>query len=176
MDMDFCRRCGTPLETISGHVYRCQNGHTIYANASPTVAIFIVTPENDVLLAVRGIEPWKGSLDTFGGFLDGAESFEDAAARELQEELGLERHHYEPLNYLASGSGKYPFAGEAPAIVTVSFWTRLVGEPSLTPSDDVAAIKRIPISALRTEDFHNEDIRIGARKLQELFPGPEGQQ
>ena len=122
------------------------------------------------MLAVRGIEPHKGMLDSFGGFLDGAETFETAAARELAEELALTPHDYEPLKYLTSGAGQYPFRDEVLPVISVFFWTRLTTTRVLTPRDDVAAIQTVPLGGLDLSLLHDQDIRVGIQALQRLFP------
>ena len=71
MEMNFCRRCGTPLAHKGGNAYTCTNSHQLYVNAAPTVGVFLIADDGQVLLARRGIEPGKGLLDTFGGFADG---------------------------------------------------------------------------------------------------------
>lgn len=167
MEMNFCRRCGTSLTNVENHIYKCENGHTIFANSSPTVGVFFVTPDNEVILSVRGIEPHKGMLDSFGGFLDGQETFEDAAVRELREELSLEPNEYEPLKYLASGIGNYPYQRETLPVLSALFWTRLLTDKPLKPSDDVAAIRTVPLHEVNMDELHDEDIRIGIRVLRQ---------
>ncbi len=170
MEMHACRRCGAALQQTLPNTYTCPNNHLIFANSSPTVGVFFVTPDNHVLLSVRGIEPHLGMLDSFGGFLDGAETFEAAAARELTEELSLSPTDYEPLSYLTSGTGKYPFKGEVLPIVSVFFWTRLITTKALTPRDDVAAIQSLPLHDLDLALLHDADIRTGIKALQRRFP------
>ncbi len=131
MDMNFCRRCGQTLTKINSHTFKCVGGHTIYANAAPTVGIFILTDKNEVMLSVRGIEPKKGMLDSFGGFLDGAESLEKAAARELQEELSLGPEDYETLQYVTSSASSYVFGSEAITVMSSFFWTRFHTKSSI---------------------------------------------
>lgn len=166
--MAFCRRCGSSFNDTTNHVYICANGHTIYANASPTVGIFFVTDDNQVLVSRRGIEPFKGQLDSFGGFLDGAESFEQAAARELQEELSLSLTDYEPLQYLCSHQGAYPLAGEVIPITSVFFWSRLTTSRPLQPLDDVAEIVSVPLFEFKSDEV-GEDIRAGIARLQQII-------
>jgi ADP-ribose pyrophosphatase YjhB (NUDIX family) len=170
MEMKACRRCGAPLTPTEPGAFQCSNQHIIYANSSPTVGIFFVTEDSQVLLAVRGIEPHKGMLDSFGGFLDGTETFEAAAARELTEELMLTPADYEPLRYLTSGAGHYPFKGEVLPVITVFFWTRLTTTAELTPRDDVACIKSLPLHDLDLTLLHDQDIQLGIQALQRLFP------
>lgn len=167
MEMTYCRRCGSGFNDTTNHVFICANGHTIYANASPTVGIFFLTNDNQVLVSRRGIEPFKGQLDSFGGFLDGAESFEQAAARELQEELSLAPADYEPLEYLCSHQGAYPLAGEVIPITSVFFWSRLTTDRALMPFDDVAEIVSVPLFEFNSDEV-GEDIRAGIKQLQHI--------
>lgn len=166
MEMNFCRRCGTSLAQFNGHTYKCTNGHTIFANCSPAVGIFFVTSDNQVIFSVRGIEPHKGMLDAFGGFLDGEETFEAAAIRELKEEVNLEPGDYGDLNYLTSGIGHYPFKGETLPVVSLMFWARIDSEKVLIPSDDVEAVKKLPLNEIDFALLHDDDVRTGIRELQ----------
>jgi ADP-ribose pyrophosphatase YjhB (NUDIX family) len=170
MEMNFCRRCGEPLKRLRNHVYECSNGHTLYANQSPTAGVlFVSSDKKRVLLSTRGIEPHKGTLDTLGGFLDANESFEDAAARELHEELDLNPEDYGPLNYITSGYDSYPYQGENMPFVTVLFWTNLKTDRALQPADDVAAVNWYSIADLKPKQLHANDIRKGIYELQRLL-------
>lgn len=168
MEMNFCRRCAAPLTHQSGKVYECASGHTMFASPVPTVGIFFLTPEQEVIVSVRGIEPRKGMLDSFGGFVDDEESLEEASVRELIEELGLQKTDYEPLQYLTSAVGHYPYQGEAYQVVSAFFWTRIKPGVQFTPQDDVAATETIPLHEVDMSQLHDEDIRVGIRALQEL--------
>lgn len=170
MEMNFCRRCAAPLTHQSGKVYKCDHNHTIFANSAPTVGIFFLTPEQEVIVSVRGIEPRKGMLDSFGGFVDDEESLEQAAVRELTEELDLQVTDYEPLQYLTSAIGHYPYESEAGTILSAFFWTRLKPGVELQPQDDVAAAETYPLHEIDLAKLHDEDIRAGMRALQTLFP------
>lgn len=169
MEMNFCRRCGSKLTQVNGHVYTCGAGHTLFANTSPTVGIFFVTPDNQLLLSERGIEPHKGMLDAFGGFLDGEETAEAAIARELKEELGVEPSDYDEVNYLCSAIGHYPYGGEVIPVMSMLFWTRLASDKQLVPNDDVAAVHTLPLDGLDLSLLHDDDIRTGIKKLQKII-------
>ena len=146
MEMNYCRRCGSKLSRERGHVFACEQGHKIYANSSPTVGIFFVTPNKQIVLAKRAIEPLRGWLDSIGGFLDGAETFEMAAAREIKEEIGLSQSQYGPLNYLYSSTGAYDFGGEIHSIVNVFFWVSIDTIDNMKTMDDVAELVCIDVS------------------------------
>lgn len=165
MEMNFCRRCGAPFTLAKPPAYTCEQGHVVFANAAPSTGIFFVTNDMHVLLSVRGVEPHKGMLDAFGGFVDGAETLEAAAARELAEELGLQPGDYTTPEYLTSGTGNYPFGGEVLPVVSAFFWSRLLVD-SAAPQDDVAAIATYPLADVPLEKLHDQDIVKGIQALQ----------
>ncbi len=169
MEFNFCRRCGTPLTNLQNHVYRCDNSHTIFANTSPTIGIWLVNERDEVLVATRGIEPGKGLYDTPGGFVDGPESYEQALARELQEELGLTPDDYHDVQYLISGTDDYSYGGENVPILSVIFWARVSSQLRFTANDDVASAEFIPIRDIAIEKLHLATIQASIRRLQELL-------
>lgn len=168
MEMNFCRRCGASLIHTGGNAYRCANSHEIFLNSSPTMGVFLLTSDGQVLLSRRGIEPGKGLLDTFGGFVDGLESLEAATERELREELSLEPHEYGEPHYIASYEATYLFGGEYFPITSCVFWARLLTERELMPSDDVAEIVTLPIAAISESELHNDDIVRAVQALKAL--------
>jgi NAD+ diphosphatase len=120
-----------------------------------------------VLLAVRGRQPHKGMLDAFGGFLDGEETTQAAAERELQEELSLQPSDYEPLSYLTSAIGHFTYINESIPVLSTFFWTRLKTTKTLQPSDDVAGIRTIPLDEVNLDMLHDDDIRTGISALRQ---------
>lgn len=73
---------------------------TDYPRPSVTVDLVIFTiAENDlkVLLIRRKLEPFKGRWALPGGFIEMDESLEEAAARELEEEVGVKNVYLEQL-------------------------------------------------------------------------------
>jgi NAD+ diphosphatase len=169
MEMNFCRRCGAALTAKSDSVYVCRNNHTLYINAAPTVGIFFITDDNQVLLSVRGIEPFKGSLDSFGGFVDDMETVEEALARELNEELGLTPDQYKTPVFLSTEAGSYPYDGEERSVLSTFFWSRLKPGVIPVPADDVAKIEQVPLDNIDLERMGNVDVRSAIPKLQKIF-------
>lgn len=170
MELNYCRRCGLKLKLIAQkHVFRCENNHTIFNNASASTGIFILDNNNNVHLSVRGIEPHKGKLDAFGGFLDGLETAESALARELKEETGLTSDQYEQPIFLGTATSEYPHQGENLSVLTLLYFTRLKPDAKITPQDDVAGIETFPLAEIPLDRLHNVDIVRGVELLQQYF-------
>jgi NAD+ diphosphatase len=161
MEMNYCRRCGSKLTLVHDHVYICANNHTIYNNASPSSCLWIVNDKNEILVAVRAHEPGMGKLDAPGGFSDGAETFEDSIARELQEEVGLTPNDYTKPQFLLSGMDSYTYMGEQLNVLCGAYWARLIGSPIITPDDDVAEVHFIPIKDVDPDIIYFDSVRAG---------------
>lgn len=169
MEMNFCRRCGAKLTAGSEGAYRCVKGHTLFANPAPAIGIFFVTSDNHVLLAVRGVEPFKGTYDAVGGFVDIGETLEHAIEREVLEELGLTPDQYEQPQYLYSGAGVYPYDGEERIIIGSLFWSRLKPGAQPKPSDDVAGLEYVSLDNLDLQLVGTMDSQSGLQRLKELL-------
>jgi 8-oxo-dGTP diphosphatase len=93
----FCPMCASPLTARripapDGPERRvCSVCRFIqWGNSKPTASGIVVNDAGEILLARRGIEPFKGMWDVPGGFLEAAEHPEAGVVRELREETGLE--------------------------------------------------------------------------------------
>ena len=88
----YCPVCGGPLkEKVCEDKERlvCSAcGYILYENSKPCTAV-VVEKEGKVLLAKRGVEPFKDWWDLPGGFLENGEAPIEGAKRELIEETGL---------------------------------------------------------------------------------------
>ena len=138
----------------------------------PCVGAFILSNDKKhVTLSIRGIEPRKGMLDSFGGFVDPTdESFEYALERELKEELGIEPTDYSIPEYITSARGDYPMQGENLVILGCLYWIILKPGVVLKPQDDVADIITVPLHQVDKTKLHNADVKVRLRELQKLFP------
>ena len=168
MEMNFCRRCGSKLSHDKASLYKCTNGHAIYLNSAPTVGVFIFNEQGDLLVSRRCLEPGKGMLDSIGGFVDGLESVEEAAMREIQEETGLKESDYSQLEFVCTASSSYAFDGEKRNVLSSFFVTQLVDGAKAVAADDVAEIVAVSLDEINLDLFHGEDVKKGLKILQEL--------
>lgn len=84
-----CSYCGQPFAAGQPWPRVCSRcGNTSYINPLP-VAVVIVPVDAGVLLVRRAIPPYLGGLALPGGFIDYGESWQQAGAREVYEELGV---------------------------------------------------------------------------------------
>lgn len=171
MEIHFCRRCGTRLTPKKGMggAYICQNGHTMYYKSYPAAIGLIVNQKDEVLAAIRGQEPGKGTLDLPGGFLDVGEAFEAAAIRELEEETGLRPKDYTPLEYLCDAVDDYEYQGEVLPGIVVVFWARLVGDAPVKAADDVAELRWMPLGEIDETKVHPgfQGVRYALRAIRQ---------
>ncbi len=139
----YCPFCGgTELERIPQRMTRCGTcGSELFQNASAAVSVVLQLPDGRVVLAQRAHDPNKGKWDFPGGFVDAPESFEDAAVREIHEELGITLSP-SVLRYLCSGSFTYPYKGVTTLGVDIHFLAPISEETyaQCRAADDVAQI------------------------------------
>jgi NAD+ diphosphatase len=77
----------------------------LYHNIAAAVAV-IIKHDDKILFTVRNVEPDKGKWDLPGGFVDPNENAEEAACRELKEELGINLSP-DNLKYITTSPNNY---------------------------------------------------------------------
>jgi NAD+ diphosphatase len=91
----FCGVCGSPTQAVeAGHVRRCQNppcATSHFPRTDPAV-IMLVADGEKCLLGRQAAWP-PGMYSTLAGFVEPGESLEEAVAREVFEESGIEVEH-----------------------------------------------------------------------------------
>lgn len=88
----YCPICGSPHFEINNiKSKKCKDcGFSYYLNASSATVALIVNEKDELLVVRRKNDPGKDMLDMPGGFVDMDETGEEAMAREVKEETGLE--------------------------------------------------------------------------------------
>lgn len=85
----FCHFCGTPYDH-ENWPRACGSCKGITWRNPIPVAVLLVQVRGGLLLAQRGIEPGRGKWALPGGFVEHGETWQQAAVRELREEVGVE--------------------------------------------------------------------------------------
>jgi NAD+ diphosphatase len=165
MEIKFCRRCGATVTQKSASEYGCINGHRLFYQSPPAMGVFLVNDNNEVLLVTRATEPGKGKLDAPGGFCDAGESIEEAAVREMREELHVEPTAYGPLAFLCSGVNDYEFDGEVQHPLDFFFWARVKGEITVQPDDDAAEAGWFAPADVLPDDIAFKTVRAAFEQL-----------
>ena len=103
----FCPSCAsTHFSFPDNRRFLCEDcGFTYYHNIAAAVAL-VFTFEDKVLFTVRNVDPDKGKWDLPGGFIDPNETAEEAACREIKEELGIEISN-DDLKYITTSPNNY---------------------------------------------------------------------
>ena len=157
--LKYCPHCGSEqFVAQSTKEFACaQCGFHFFTNSAAAVAIIIENERGEIMLTRRARDPWKGMLDLPGGFVDPGESVEQAAHREIREELGIEIDH---LQYFASSANKYVFSNYLIETTDICF-TCVASLPSgaIVPMDDVCEILWLAPDDINLETIGGESIR-----------------
>ena len=110
-------------------------GGEIYANPLPTAAAVVIR-RGRLLLGQRAVEPFAGAYSLPGGFVEEGESAEEALARELREETGL---NIVSADLLGLYVDLYPYQGIDRWCICAAFAVEAHGEP--VAASDIAALQ-----------------------------------
>jgi len=159
----FCPRCSSSrFPENDEKSKKCTDcGFTFYLNASSAVAAIIVNNNKEMLLCRRAYEPYKGTLDLPGGFVDLNESAEEAIRREIREEIGAE---VETIQFFGSFPNIYPYSGFDVRTLDIIFTCSLKAGSILAPNDDVSEVIFIPFNEINPEEIKLPSIRKAVEK------------
>ncbi|HST26057.1 MAG TPA: NUDIX domain-containing protein [Gaiellaceae bacterium] len=144
----YCPRCAAELEHSHERVSCPACGFVSHSNSETTVGALVVDSAGRLLLVRRAHDPYGGTWDVPGGFLEEAEHPLDALRRELQEETGLE---VEPDEFVTVALDRY---GDGPDAATTLnlYWSARVtgGEP--VAGDDASELRWFPLDELPPDE------------------------
>ena len=165
----FCPKCGSRRfvehNEKSKHCQDC--GFTYYFNPSAATVAFILDDEGRLLVARRGKEPARGTLDLPGGFCDMWESGGEGVSREVGEETGLEVTRTE---FLFSLPNTYLYSNFLVHTVDMFFRCHVRSTEGCRAMDDAAELLWVPLQDLRPADFGLDSVRLGVEKFLANFP------
>ena len=139
----FCPFCKGNLSQEDPFRQKCLKcGFIMYHNSSPCAGAVPVNQNNRILLAKRGIEPFKGGWNIIGGFLEYGEDAMVGLKREVKEETGVE---CEVTGLICMYADTYGENG--PALLNMCFTVQLLSD-NIQPFDDVAELKWFELNKL----------------------------
>jgi NAD+ diphosphatase len=147
----FCPRCGGRMEAAqAGHVLTCTScGRQHFPRTDPAV-IMLVTDGDRALLGRQPSWP-EGRYSTLAGFVDPGESLEEAVAREVAEEAGVE---VADVTYF--GNQPWPF----PSSLMVGFFASAVTTEISVDGEEISDARW----------FTREEMKAGAEAGTLLLP------
>lgn len=105
----YCGACGAPNRPArAGHVMRCSRegcGSETFPRLDPAIIVLVTDPSGERALLGRQASWPPGRYSTIAGFVEPAESLEDAVIREVAEETGVQ---VDEVRYEASQPWPFP--------------------------------------------------------------------
>ena len=164
----FCPVCGSSrFEENNFKSKRCAAcGFTYYANPCSATAAFIRNSRGDLLVALRGKEPAKGTLDLPGGFVDMDETVEQGMIREIKEETDLD---VTELRYLFSIPNRYLYSGMVIHTIDMFYEVHVTDDAAIHADDDAAALTWMPLDQVDPAQFGLQSISQAVRQYLDAF-------
>jgi len=146
----FCGQCGSSMHLVNWELaalcHKC--GHRCYPRINPCVLIAVVNKQGQLLLA-RSSRHKVGFYSILAGFVESAETLEQAAVREVAEEVGIQITN---LRYVGSQPWPFPHSlmtafiadyqsGELrcqPDEIEEAFWCDLNALPEVPPTSTLS--------------------------------------
>ena len=148
-DFIYCPQCRNKLIKLGRNTHCNHCNITYYKNSKPTAGALPVK-DDQVLLAKRGIEPFKGEYDIIGGFLHDGEHPEDGAKREAEEETGQK---VEIIDLIGIYIDKYGKNGKY--TLSMIYVAKMLDD-KIKAQEDVASLHWIPIGKVpKNHGFQN---------------------
>lgn len=138
--LKYCPRCGSAhFQSTGSRSFKCDDcSFHYFVNSSAAVAVLLFNDKGELLFTRRAIEPHLGKLDLPGGFIDPMETAEQAAIREIQEELGIRIHS---LQYFCSYPNEYIFSGYSVYTLDLAFLARTESFHKMIAMDDISSFE-----------------------------------
>ncbi len=160
----FCPVCGSEaFEVNNFKSKKCRHcGFTYYANPCSATVAFILNEKGQLLVARRGKEPAKGTLDLVGGFVDMDETSEQGMLREIKEETGMEVNE---CRYLFSIPNIYEYSNMPIHTLDMFYIVHVASTEKVKADDDVAELKWLELQDVDYRLFGLQSISQGVKRF-----------
>jgi len=131
----------------------------LFLNTAAAVAV-IIECRGKILFGVRKHEPSRGMLDLPGGFVDPGETAEEAARREVKEELGID---ISGKRYFCSFPNTYPYRDIVYNTLDLIFLVQFGEPPNVKAADDLEEVLWVDRDAVEFERIAFDSLRRALR-------------
>lgn len=155
-----CPHCGSVhIEYSNNFKFNCLDcDFVLYHNIAAAVALVFIS-NGKILFTVRNVNPDKGKLDLPGGFIDPGETAEEAACREVQEELGLTIFPSD-LHYVTTAPNNYLYKNVAYRTMDIFYECHLDSEEiAINAKDEIKDLIWIKRNAIDVTQIGFDSIR-----------------
>ncbi len=141
---NYCPNCANPIKEDNDY-WKCEKcGSEYWRNSKPCAGVLPIK-DGKVLIARRGIEPYKGSYDLIGGFLKNGEMPLEGALREAKEETGLD---VKILDFLGVYIDTYR---DEKDFNLIFYYVCEIADGDIKPQDDVASLHWIDLNDIPSD-------------------------
>lgn len=123
----FCPKCGQQdcLKNTNKNITCTICQFCFYFNPSTAVVVILENSNKEFLILKRNQEPGFGLLDLPGGFVDPFETAQEAAIREIKEELNI---CIKKLTFITTAVNLYTYREVTYQTVDIAFYSKLENE------------------------------------------------
>lgn len=148
----YCLRCGSDkFKFKKANLLHCQKcGFKYYLCPRTAVGAIIENNQQEILISSRAIDPGKGKLDLPGGFVEVAETAEQAIRREIKEELNLD---ISQAKYLMSAPNKYFYSDIVFNVLDLFFLVKVNDFSQLKINNELKNIEFVKADKLELANF-----------------------
>jgi mutator protein MutT len=156
----FCPRCASPLKKTGENVLTCTScKNHVFINSAATVAVIFENESKEILLTKRAFDPGKGKWDVPGGFVMPHETAEEAAVREMREELQIK---IKPKQVICTTHDTYLYQEIDIPLVNI-FIQAEIESGTMTCSDDVSEFKFVSRDKILTHPIWTQAVVDGIK-------------
>lgn len=154
---DFCPKCKSDkISSSDSRLYTCPDCDFSYFHNITVAVGCILRSEDKIVLVRRAKDPKKGMLHVAGGFVDFEESAENALAREVKEELGVEISN---AKYLASFPNNYEYKNIQYRVCDFFFTADALSSNFIKQDSEIVEVLSVNPKDINLDDFAFESVK-----------------
>lgn len=161
---NFCSNCGENFNEINETYYVCPKcDFRIFVTPKAAAGVFLFNNKGEVLFLIRAMDPGKGLLGIPGGFINSDETIEQAAKREVFEEIGVKINK---IKYFRSHYGNYLYKNINYKTIDIFYIGKIDTDVSdLKLSDEATGYKFLKVKDINLDLIGNDDVKKAVIEL-----------